>query len=139
MYRSTWNGFWTSKGFFVEDPKQVEQDRNDAENMDQTLSKKKNEIVENVKRNVEFVSTESDNIRKQVREATGIDSKEDLRKFAGDMMKLASECVQEFMAGYRKGRDDETEKMITQYFKDLEEEANLPKRRKRKRRVLVRT
>jgi len=138
VYRSTWNGFYTSRGFFVEEMKERtgEGDDDSKEGFQGAVVKKGEEIAENARRNVEFARVESENVRSQVLEATGISSKEDFRKYAGDAMRLASECVREFMAGYRKGRDDEVEKMLTKYFQDLEEQANRPKRRKRKRRVL---
>jgi hypothetical protein len=46
------------------------------------------------------------------------DSKEDLQKMAGDSMKLATECLKEFMTGYRQGRDQEIDKMLNEYFQD---------------------
>jgi len=133
MYRETWEGFYSSKGFFVED---ATNEKNSQEEVAKSMEQKREEVTENVRRNAQFIQEESEKIRKEVRERTGINSTEDLKRVAADMMRLASECVKEFMAGYRKGRDDEVEKMLTQYFQGLEEQANKPKRRKPKRRVL---
>jgi hypothetical protein len=137
-YMSTWEGFFTSQGFIVQskdDDVQI-----NTKEVALAAEKKKTEVTANVKRNVEFVKEESTKLRDQVREQTGIHTTEDLRRFAGDMMKLATECVKEFMTGYRKGRDDETEKMLTQYFQELDDKVNNPKKRRRKpkRRVLKR-
>lgn len=134
-YQKTWEGFFASQGFLVhakdEDP-QI-----NTKEVQLAAESKKDEVTANVKRNVEFVKEESTKLRAQVREQTGIHTTEDLRRFAGDMMKLASECVKEFMTGYRKGRDDETEKMLTQYFQELDDKVNKPQRRRKpKRRVL---
>ena len=178
VYRSTWNGFMTSTGFFVEDPppprtatsdgdgkgkqpssaKSADDDGGDDDEGgsagERALRRAGDEVAENARRNAEFLKVESERLRESVREATGIRTKDDLKKFAGEAMKLASECVREFMAGYRKGRDDETEKMLNQYFQDLDDDdgskaesdasasdgsdkpANTKRRRKRKRRVV---
>jgi hypothetical protein len=51
------------------------------------------------------------------------------------MLRLANECVTEFMKGYRLGRDDEVDKMLTQYFQELDEAADaLPTYQRMKRR-----
>ena len=36
-------------------------------------------------------------------------------------LRLANDCVGEFMRGYRKSRDDEIEKMMNVYFKEFDE------------------
>ena len=139
-YKSTWKGFLTSRGFLVQDDPNKTGDNSKLSPQPQESGVNRQEqVVKNVKRNVGFLERESVDLQKKVREQTGVNSAEDLKRLAGDMMSLASECVKEFMAGYRKGRDDEVEKMLTEYFKELEEEANKPKtqRRKPKRRVLA--
>ena len=97
------------------------------------------DVRERAKKNARLVKEEAESLRTQVRDATGIHSKEDLRKWVGEMMQLFSDCVKEFMAGYRKGRDDEVEKMLTEYFQELEKSANTSPRktRKRKRREIL--
>lgn len=135
LYRSTWDGFWTSRGFLVED--QATGSDLSREKLEEAAKLKSEELKNNVKRNVEFVKTEAEKLQTQVREQTGINNVEDMKRVAGDMLRLASDCVKEFMAGYRKGRDDEVQKMLTQYFQELENEvANKKKRRKRKRRIV---
>jgi hypothetical protein len=134
-YLTSWDGFFTSQGFIVQskEERQLQLNIKDAE---LAVENKRDEVTANVKRNVDFVKEESTRLRNEVRERTGIHTVEDLRRIAGDLMKLASNCVKEFMVGYRKGRDDETEKMLTLYFQDLDDKVNKPKRRKAKRRIL---
>ena len=57
-------------------------------------------------------------------DATGISSREELRAWVGEQLKLATACLTEFMKGYRSGRDDEVDKMLHEYFKDLDEQKN---------------
>jgi hypothetical protein len=129
-YKSTWDGFFTSKGFIVEHKE------DEGLDLKENIHEKTQEVKGNVKQNVHFLAQESDSVRQKVTEATGISTKEDLRRVAAEMMRLAANCVNEFMSGYRKGRDDEVEKMLTQYFQEIETAANKPKRRKIKRRVI---
>lgn len=36
------------------------------------------------------------------------------------MMQTGTECIREFMAGYRQGRDQEVDKMLNEYFKEYD-------------------
>jgi hypothetical protein len=137
-YKSSWVGFTTSKGLFVED---VEPEKEvQKEKIVGSIMSKSKEVMVNVKRNSKFLQTSAMKIRKEVRERTGITSIEDVKAYAADAMRLATECLNQFMQGYRKGRDEEVEKMLTQYFQNLEAQANQPrkKRRKPRRRVINR-
>jgi hypothetical protein len=105
QYMSTWEGFFSSQGFIVQSGRR----RRSINTKEVALAaeNKKTEVTANVKRNVEFVKEES--TKCVIKCENKRIPTEDLRP-ASDMMKLASECVKEFMTGYRKGRDDETEK-----------------------------
>jgi hypothetical protein len=148
LYRWTWRGFTTSsRGFLVEDPLDIDNHnkpllaRKQQEEED-TLSNNNinpNDIMENVRQNAKFVRNEAASLGDTMKKTTGIATKEDLKQLVVDGMKLFSECVNEFMSGYRKGRDDEVEKMLTEYFQNLEVQANKPKRRKIKPRIRNRT
>jgi hypothetical protein len=106
------------------------------------------EIRSNVARNLEVARREGTDLIEQAKEQTGIRNQEDLKAFASDMMRLATECLKEFMAGYREGRDNEVDKMLHDYFQeqeqgesqssgDKEEEDSKPKRRRKpKQRIL---
>lgn len=140
QYRESWNGFFTSPGIFVEDTTTaVDGDTSNSEGSTRTnsredvMKKTGEQITANVRRNARFLKGASEKIRKE----TGIETVEDLKNMAADTMRLLSECVKQFMAGYRKGRDDEVDKMLTEYFQELEKDAKKPRRRRRKRRVLT--
>jgi hypothetical protein len=134
-YKESWVGFTTSKGLFVED---VEPNHEvQKEKIVDGIKSKSKEVMVNVKRNSRFLQASAMKIRKEVRERTGITSVEDIKAYAADAMRLATECLNQFMQGYRKGRDDEVEKMLTQYFQNLETQANQPKKKRRKPRRRV--
>lgn len=138
QYRLTWEGFFSSRGLLVETPEESSTNGLTASALQRDAESKKNEIVRNAKKNALFVQDEALELRKEVRERTGINSSEDLKRYAAEAMQLMSTSLKEFMAGYRKGRDDEVEKMLTEYFQDLKKKFSKPRRRKRKRRVLKR-
>lgn len=137
-YKWTWRGFRTSKGLFVEDETEAAESEKKRQDQQKHLQAKAEEVTAQAKANAEFVKDEALSLRQQIRDQTGIHSQEDLRKWAADMMRLASECVNEFMKGYRKGRDDEVEKMLTEYFQEIEKDANKKRKRRTKRRILNR-
>jgi len=132
-YSLTWEGFMDNNTVKNEAKAEMSAD------LEKHIRETREDVTENVQNNVKFLQEESDKLRQTVQEQTGIYTKEDLRRVAGEMMQLATECVKEFMAGYRKGRDDEAEKMITEYFQGLEDAANKAKRRKPKRRIIMET
>ena len=100
------------------------------------ILKKRDEVRGNIKRNVESVREEGDALIGTVKKVTGIESQEDLKIWAMQQLRLANECVATFMEGYRKGRDEEVDKMLNQYFKDIDlEKANEVK----EQRVVVKT
>jgi hypothetical protein len=95
-------------------------------------------VGENAARNLQLARDEAQQLVQQAQEHTGIKNQEDLRKFAADMMQLATECLKEFMAGYRQGRDEEVDKMLHEYFQEEEQEEtpnddHAPKRRRRRK------
>ena len=60
----------------------------------------------------------------EAKKQTGIKNTDDLKAFAAEQMKLANTCLKEFMAGYRKGRDEEIDRMLHEYFQDGESKTN---------------
>ena len=114
------------------------------ENKD-TLALDPDKMKENLTKNVSAARDEAQKFKEKVSERTGISTQEDLREFAREMMTLVTECLREFMVGYRSGRDQETERMLNEYFQDLETEedkqaqkTNRNRRRKPKRAILRR-
>ena len=86
-----------------------------------------------------MVSEEKVKREKEI-DANLIYTSEDIKKVAEDILQLVTDCLKEFMAGYRKGRDDEIDKMLNEYFKEEEEKnddkstTNHDKNKKRRRR-----
>jgi hypothetical protein len=109
-----------------------------GEEMENALAKweeKTHHAPQQVQDNLEMLKVEGKKALEQAKKNTGIYTKDDLRIFAEDMLRLANECVTEFMKGYRLGRDDEVDKMLTQYFQELDEAADaLPTYQRMKRR-----
>ena len=99
------------------DKKKKKKDDNDKED---TLDM----MQRNARRNFRGVKTMALMIRKQVREKTGIQSSGDIMALSRYFMEQFTEVIQQFMAGYRKGRDEEVEKMLTQYFQGLDKNQN---------------
>lgn len=109
------------------------------------------QVEDNVQKNAQFVRENAQELLQHTQDRTGIRSTEDLKELAAEWMKLATECLKEFMAGYRKGRDDEIDKMLHEYFQDEEKEeskakvnegsqgdAPKTKRKRRPRRAILR-
>jgi hypothetical protein len=72
----------------------------------------------NVSKNMQVARDSAKDLLEQAKGKTDVYSRDDLQRVAGDMMKLATECLKEFMAGYRTGRDQEVDKMLHEYFQD---------------------
>ena len=110
------------------------------------VENQRKEISSNVAKNVKFLKREGSETLQAVQKKTGIFTVQHLREWAGRQLQLATECVNEFMVGYRQGRDDEVDKMLNQYFQELldeddnddkesKEQAKKKRRRKPKRRI----
>lgn len=97
------------------------------------------QIQDNVSRNLRDMREDAEGI---IEQAKG--SKEDIQKIAADAMRLATECLQEFMTGYRHGRDQEIDKMLNEYFQETSTEESTKasngekKTRRRRKRVTLR-
>ncbi|KAG7347870.1 hypothetical protein IV203_016575 [Nitzschia inconspicua] len=86
---------------------------------DGTFSEQQLQIVgDNAARNLQIARQDAQKMLQVAKERTGIHTQEDLKAFATQMMKLSTECIREFMAGYRKGRDEEIDKMLNEYFRN---------------------
>ena len=118
-YMWTWRGFWANPGFLVRDPLDEEED--DAKKDQQEKQKGIEDTIEdNVKRNTAFLKDEAQNAKTQFQDATGIRTMADVKEYAAKGLQLATECVKEFMQGYRKGRDEEVENMLTKYLQEFQ-------------------
>jgi hypothetical protein len=117
-----------------------EQDDPQKASLSEIVEDQRQEISSNVAKNVDFIESEGKQAIQEVQKQTGIYTLQQLREWTALQLQLATECVQEFMVGYRKGRDDEIEKMMNTYFQEMIEEAeqepsNKKKRRKPRRRI----
>ena len=85
------------------------------------IKRKQREITDNVGRNINVLSSTGQDLLEQAKGKTGIRTKEDIKHWAGEQMKLMTACLSEFMGGYREGRDEEVDRMLNEYFKELDE------------------
>jgi hypothetical protein len=82
------------------------------------------DIGDNAANNLKIVRKDAQDLLEQAKDTTGIRTQDDLKALASEAMIIATECIREFMGGYRKGRDSEIDKMLHQYFQEEEEETN---------------
>eukprot|EP00980_Cylindrotheca_fusiformis_P001149 scaffold319_cov97-Cylindrotheca_fusiformis.AAC.9 len=129
-YKSTWAAGLRGDGI-VEDEGDNDNNNNDNNTMSST-----DRIRQNASRNLHLVQTDGQEIiMKHFSNKTGIHNSQDLKNFASEMMTLVTNCLKEFMIGYRMGRDEEVEKMLHEYFQDDNNDNdndNLKTKRKRK-------
>ena len=103
-----------------------------------------NDAKENLARNSNIVREDAQQLAEQLSRKTGIRNKDDLRNMATEIMKLATDCLKEFMSGYRNARDEEVEKMMNEYFQEDEEEdkqsveKTATKRRRKPKHAIIR-
>jgi hypothetical protein len=98
----------------------------------------KHDLKRKMEQNTKLIQDEAQEFLDNVSERSGIRNQDDLRNFATEMMHLATECLKEFMTGYRQGRDEEVDKMLNEYFleEEKEEQSKRKPKRKPKRAVL---
>ena len=155
VFRQTWETYlWTFEGFLIKEkrrdadgnviPEEEEICTDEREGSDErprgegsgrgggdkSLRDKANDaagtIAENVTKNIITITHETPKLVKLGQEITGASTKEDLKVWVGDMLKLGTACLTEFMSGYRRGRDEEIDRMLHEYFKELDEEKKGP-------------
>lgn len=141
-YRDSWKGFFTSRGLLVEDEDEIKQKAEAAAKAANKTSTDKEKtspmtldaIQENAKTNFSTLRDDAEFIKKEVSDRTGVHTTDDLKRIAEDMLRLATDCVQDFMNGYRKGRDDQIDRMLELTLEDEEKEKKVEEQVKRKRR-----
>jgi hypothetical protein len=145
FFRDVWTTYYNTFQGWETEEERIEREReerrtkglpvDDAEGEDETetetvyeieydedaLRRKQKEITDNVGRNLNIAHSTGQDLLEKAKEKTGIRTKEDLKIWAGEQMKLATACLSEFMGGYREGRDEEVDRMLNEYFKDLDE------------------
>lgn len=134
-YKQTWEGFFDNhktneKSKNGEDDNEEEEKRSFLDDIDEEkIIQGQKDVRKNVKRNIKAIKNEGTEAIEAVKDLTGISNKEDLTKWAMAQLRLANECVGEFMKGYRTSRDEEIDKMINVYFKDFEEDSTDDKKK----------
>lgn len=149
IYPKTWSGWkaltkrawtkylWTFEGFLLAEKNKLDANGNlipivEEENDESAPSKEEKslkdkatdtatDIASNVQKNISTIKEETPQLLKMGQKITGVSSKEELREWIGAQLRLGTACLSEFMKGYRKGRDEEVDRMLHQYFKDLDE------------------
>ena len=77
-------------------------------------------MTQNFQRNMTTIKRETPNLVKLGQEVTGVSSREELKEWVGEQLKLGTACLTEFMKGYREGRDTEVDRMLHEYFKGID-------------------
>lgn len=136
---------WSHEGWLLPESEETDSNGETKEKLSVSdrIEEQRKQINTNVAKNVKFIKAEGPKALEEVQKRTGIYSLQDLKEWTALQLQLATECVHEFMAGYREGRDDEVEKMMNQYFQGMWEDEEVKpadgeskqKRRKPKRRI----
>lgn len=125
QYRLSWEGFFSNHG--AEDGKKDEgvfskgiDFELDVDELRARQKEMQKNMADSLGRNLNTIEKEGTNLTELAKDKTGIHSKEELAKWAGDQIKLATACLNQFMSGYREGRDDEVDNMLNEYFKEFD-------------------
>lgn len=126
LYMETWEGGLRGEVKPDSDAtQQPDETKTSDETLDQTTEQTKaslEAIKDNASRNLKLVRQDAHVLLETTKDQTGIHNLEDMKALAAEMMKLATECIKEFMAGYRQGRNDEIDKMLNEYFQEGQQE-----------------
>lgn len=127
-YLWTWEGWLLPEkkrdehGNVIEEPEKEEEDTSTKETMQEKAVDAANQISKNVQKNISTIQQEAPKLLSTAQKLTGISTKEELKEWVSEQLKLGTECLSMFMKGYREGRDEEVDKMLHEYFKELDEE-----------------
>ena len=143
MYKGTWRGFWSSGVIVRDDPLEEMQakegkksvktsevtttvdNKDDDEDVDGemiTPREAKRRLRRNVRRNAKGLRKTALRLREEVRERTGIRTADDFKRVLAETMQLISESLQEFLSGYREGRDGQVRQMLEEDLRQQQEE-----------------
>jgi hypothetical protein len=135
-YKETWEGFFNNLSGKKPDAVQ------DTTGITTTQPQRDipKELHDNVQRNLKVSREEGRKLVEEAQRRTGIYSMEEAKALAKEMLTVATLMLAEFMKEYRKGRDDEADKMMNVYFQEEEnmradEVIEKKKRRPPKRRI----
>jgi hypothetical protein len=144
--RSVDTYLWTFEGVFIKEKRRDERgnilpdhEEEEDDSVDATKKEEEDEnnhslqdkatdaagtIVDNVQKNISTMKEHTPKIIEMGKEMTGVSNKEELREWVSDQLRLGTACLTEFMRGYRKGRDEEMDRVLHEYFKELDEVKN---------------
>lgn len=135
--RRAWNTYvWTWEGILVSEKERdehgniigvkrkehTEEDDVTSETVKEKATEAATQVAQNVQKNIATVQQEAPKLLTTAQQLTGISTKEELKAWISEQLKLATECLSMFMKGYREGRDDEVDKMLHEYFNELDDE-----------------
>ena len=122
-YLWTWEGWLLPTKLRDEHGNIVEPEKEDEsakETWNEKAADAAGQISQNVQNNISTIQQEAPKLLLTAQKLTGISTKEELKQWASEQLKLGTECLTMFMKGYREGRDEEVDKMLHEYFKDEE-------------------
>ena len=131
VMKRTWDTYlWTFEGFLLAEkkrdadgniiPDDTKEESDDDKEEDKTLQDKATDAAEqisqNVQKNISTIKEEAPKLVQMGQQLTGISTREELREWVSEQLKLGTTCLSEFMKGYKKGRDQEIDRMLHEYF-----------------------
>jgi len=143
-YRDSFKGFFDNhKSESSNKDKELQPDAHYIKNIEKGI----NEAKGNLTKNATTLAKEGQVLVEEIKETTGIRNSNDVKEAASSMMVLATECISQFIKGYKSGRDEEIDKMLNKYFEGIDgndtneaiqlkekiEERKLFRKRRRKR------
>jgi len=135
-YKLTWEGFLSSQqqNNHIHDTQQQQDPAQDDEQKQQLRNELQQQVIEttqqiqsNLKTNIQTLQQTSQEVLQYAKDTTQIHNKTDFKRWIMMQMQLLTDMVREFMNGYRQARQEEMERTITLYFKDLDNDENQKK------------
>ena len=139
VFRKAWEKYlWTFEGFLLKEKKRdangnvilpkeggdnsekTEED-NGTRSLSDTATDVASDVAKNVQKNITTLQQEAPHLLRMGQQITGVSTKEELREWVRDQLQLGTACITEFMAGYRKGRDEEIDRMLHTYFNEIDD------------------
>lgn len=138
VMKKSWEKYlWTFEGFLLKEKKRdahgnvivqeesvgnnvKAEEENESASLRDAATDAASGIAKNVQKNITTLQEEAPRLLRMGQQITGVSSKEELREWVSDQLKLATACLTEFMTGYRKGRDEEIDRMLHAYFNETD-------------------
>ena len=121
LYKETWEDGIQGVPDKRKDSNEMNDDSVESAIVPSITQQQLEDIGENASKNLQIVRKDSQDLLEHTKNTTGIHTQDDAKALAAEAMKVATDCIREFMSGYREGRDSEIDKMLHEYFQDEEE------------------